>query len=70
MQPDKPSPPGYPPSDPADVKRKLFFGVSLVLAMGSMYAGILGAGRVIQYGLAVAALIAVVVAVARGGTKK
>ena len=59
-----------PQTEPGDVRRKLFFGLALVLAMGSMYAGILGAGRVVQYGLAILALIVVVVAMASGVTAR
>jgi hypothetical protein len=52
------------------VKRKLFFGAALLLAMGSMYAGLLGAGRVIQYGLAILALVIVAVAMGSGAAAR
>jgi len=64
------SPERPPPSEPGEIKRKLFFGAALVLAMGSMYAGILGAGRVVQYGLALLAVVVVIVAVGTGAAGK
>ena len=44
------------------VKRHLFFGLALLLAFGSMYAGVLGQGRVVQYSLAIAAAVVALVA--------
>ncbi len=64
----RPEHPTLPPSEPSEIKRKLFFGMALVLAMASMYAGLLGWGRPIQYSLAVLALIVVGIAVATGAT--
>ena len=56
-----------PPPRPADdgdsdqpVKRKMLIGVALMLAMGSIYAGLLDAGRLAQVTLATGATIAVV----------
>ncbi|MFI5076909.1 MAG: hypothetical protein ACHQRO_06180, partial [Vicinamibacteria bacterium] len=39
----------YTPSEPAEIRRKLLFGVAQLLAMASVYAGLLGWGRVLQY---------------------
>ncbi len=47
--------PGAP--GPVGIRRQLFFGLALLLAFGSMYAGVLGQGPVVQYGLAIAAAI-------------
>ena len=47
---------------PSGIKRQLFFGLAMALAFGSMYAGVLGQGRVMQYALAIAAAIVAVVA--------
>ena len=56
-----------PPPRPADdgdsdqpVKRKMLMGVALMLAMASIYAGLLEAGRLAQVTLATGATIAVV----------
>jgi hypothetical protein len=70
MPDELPNAPVPPPSEPGDVKRKLFFGAALLLAMGSMYAGLLGAGRVIQYGLAILALVIVAVAMGSGAAAR
>jgi hypothetical protein len=68
---EQPSPPvEHPTSEPGDVRRKLFFGAALLLAMASMYAGLLGAGRVVQYGLALVALVVVAVAMGSGVAAK
>jgi hypothetical protein len=58
----------YTPSEPAEIRRKLLFGVALVLAMASVYAGLLGWGRVLQYGLAGLAVLTVLVALISGAT--
>ncbi len=58
----------YTPSEPAEIRRKLFFGVALLLAMASVYSGLLGWGRVLQYGLASLAVLTVVVAMISGAT--
>jgi hypothetical protein len=42
------------------VKRKMLIGVALLLAMASIYAGVLDAGRLAQVTLATGATIAVV----------
>ncbi len=68
---EQPSPPvEHPTAEPGDVRRKLFFGAALLLAMASMYAGLLGAGRVVQYGLALLALVVVAVAMGSGVAAK
>jgi hypothetical protein len=56
----------YTPSEPAEIKRKLLFGVALVLSIASVLAGLLGWGRLLQYGLAGLALLTVFVALATG----
>jgi hypothetical protein len=58
----------HTPSEPAEIRRKLFFGVALLLAMASVYAGLLGWGRVLQYGLAGVAVLTVLVAMVSGAT--
>jgi len=58
----------YTPSEPAEIRRKLLFGAALVLAMVSVYAGLLGWGRVIQYGVAGLAVLTVMVALVSGAT--
>jgi hypothetical protein len=54
------------PSEPAEIRRKLFFGVALLLALGSVYSGLLGWGRLLQYGLAGLAVLTVLVALVTG----
>jgi hypothetical protein len=54
------------PSEPAEIRRKLLFGVALVLAMASVYAGLLGWGRLLQYGLAGVAVLTVFAALVSG----
>jgi hypothetical protein len=44
------------------MKRRLLFGLALVLAMVSVYAGLFGFGRPIQWTLVAAAIIAAVLA--------
>jgi hypothetical protein len=56
----------WTPSEPAEIHRKLLFGVALVLALASVYAGLLQWGRLVQYGLATLALVVVVVALVSG----
>ena len=58
----------HTPSEPAEIKRKLLFGVALLLAMASVYAGLFGWGRVLQYGLAGLAVLTVLIAVVSGAT--
>ncbi len=58
----------FTPSEPAEIRRKLFFGAALLLAMGSVYAGLLGWGRVLQYGLAGLAVLVVLIALISGAT--
>jgi hypothetical protein len=54
------------PSEPAEIRRKLFFGAALLFALGSVYAGLLGWGRLLQYGLAGLAVFTVVAAIVSG----
>jgi hypothetical protein len=54
------------PSEPAEIRRKLFFGAALLLALGSVYAGLLGWGRPLQYGLAGLAVCTVLAAIVSG----
>jgi hypothetical protein len=58
----------FTPSEPAEIRRKLLFGAALVLAMASVYAGLLGWGRTLQYGLAGLAVLVVLVALISGAT--
>jgi hypothetical protein len=58
----------HTPSEPAEIRRKLFFGAALLLAMASVYAGLLGWGRLVQYGLAALAVVTVLVALVSGAT--
>ena len=58
----------YTPSEPAEIRRKLLFGVTLLLALASVYAGLLGWGPVVQYGLAGLAVLTVLVALISGAT--
>ena len=63
--PDLPARSPAPESDSpgaAGVKRQLFFGLAMLLAFGSMFAGVLNWGKVLQYGLAIAAAIVALVA--------
>lgn len=66
--PPIPDPSGAPPREPADLTRHLLFGLALLLAFGSMYAGVLQWGPAVQYGLAIAALVAVILAFSRRGS--
>jgi hypothetical protein len=56
------STPGPETPGPVGIGRHLLFGVALLLAFGSMYAGVLGQGRVVQYALAIAGAVAALVA--------
>lgn len=47
---------------PVGIRRHLLFGLALLLAFASMYAGVLGQGRVVQYALAIAAALVALVA--------
>jgi hypothetical protein len=58
----------FTPSEPAEIRRKLLFGASLVLALASVYSGLLGWGRVLQYGLAGLAVLVVLIALVSGAT--
>jgi hypothetical protein len=58
----------FTPSEPAEIRRKLLFGAALVLALASVYAGLLGWGRVLQYGLAGLAVLVVLIALISGAT--
>jgi hypothetical protein len=56
----------YTPSEPSEIRRKLLFGVTLLLAIASVYAGLLGWGPVLQYGLAGLAVLTVLIALITG----
>jgi len=56
------------PSEPAEIRRKLLFGVALVLALVSVYAGLLEWGRVLQFGFAGLAVATVLLALISGAT--
>jgi hypothetical protein len=58
----------FTPSEPAEIRRKLLFGVALLLALASVYAGLLGWGRLLQYGLAGLAVLTVLIALISGAT--
>jgi hypothetical protein len=58
----------FTPSEPAEIRRKLLFGVTLLLALASVYAGLLGWGRVPQYGLAGLAVLTALIALISGAT--
>jgi len=60
----------HQPPEPGDMKRHLFFGLALLLAFASMYAGVLQWGRVVQYALAVGALIVVLLAMTTGMARR
>jgi hypothetical protein len=64
------SPETIPPAEPAEIRRKLLFGAALVLAMVSMYAGVFNWGRGLQYGLALAAMAIVLLALVTGSAAK
>lgn len=58
----------FTPSEPAEIRRKLLFGAALVLAMVSVYAGLLQWGRVVQFGFAGLALATILVALVSGAS--
>ena len=58
----------FTPSEPAEIRRKLLFGAALMLSLASVYAGLLGWGRVLQYGLAGLAVLVVLIALISGAT--
>lgn len=58
----------YTPSEPAEIRRKLLFGVTLVLALASVFAGLFRWGRVLQFGLAGLAVLTVLMALISGAT--
>lgn len=58
----------YTPSEPAEIRRKLLFGVTLLLALASVYAGLLGWGPLVQYGLAGLAVVTMLIALVSGAT--
>jgi hypothetical protein len=76
--PEAPPPPVDPPvsdrhrsrepSSPEEIRRKLFFGAALVLALASVYSGLFG-WRVMQYLLAGLAVVTVLVALVSGATR-
>ena len=54
------------PAEPGEIHRKLLFGGALVCALVSVYAGLLGWGKVLQYGFAGLAVITVFAALLSG----
>jgi hypothetical protein len=58
----------WTPSEPAEIRRKLLFGAALILALISVYAGLLGWGSVLQYGFASLAAATVLIALITGAT--
>jgi hypothetical protein len=58
----------YTPSEPAEIRRKLLFGVALVLSLVSVYAGLLEWGRAVQFGFALLAVATVLIALISGAT--
>jgi hypothetical protein len=58
----------FTPSEPAEIRRKMLFGVALVLAIVSVYAGLLQWGPVLQYGFGSLAAATVLVALITGAT--
>ena len=54
------------PAEPGEIHRKLFFGGALVCALVSVYAGLLGWGKLVQYGFAGLAVITVFAALRSG----
>lgn len=54
------------PSEPGEIHRKLLFGAALVCALISVYAGLLGWGRFLQYGFAGLAVLVVFAALVSG----
>jgi hypothetical protein len=59
---DAPDTPEDPAVVAARVRRRLFMGAALFLALASIYAGLLGFPRATQVGLAVVAVVCVIVA--------
>ena len=58
----------WTPSEPAEIRRKMLFGVALILALISVYAGLLEWGPVLQYGFASLAAATVLIALITGAT--
>jgi XTP/dITP diphosphohydrolase len=56
------------PSDPAEIRRKLLFGAALVLSLLSVYAGLLGWGKPLQYGFTALAVASALAALVSGAT--
>ena len=54
------------PSPPEEIRRKLLFGVALVLALASVYVGLLLQSRALQYTLAGLAVLVVFIALLTG----
>lgn len=54
------------PSPPEEIRRKLLFGVALVLAMASVYVGLLIRVPALQYALAGLAVLVVLIALVTG----
>ena len=47
---------------PVGIRRHLLFGAALLLAFGSMYAGVLGLGTAVQYVLAITGAVVAIIA--------
>jgi hypothetical protein len=58
----------HTPAEPAEIRRKLLFGVALVLSLVSVYAGLLEWGRVLQFAFAGLAVATVLIALISGAT--
>jgi hypothetical protein len=60
--PDAPDTPEDPAVVAARIRRRLFMGAALFLALASIYAGLLGAPQAIEVGLAAGAVVCVIAA--------
>jgi hypothetical protein len=54
------------PASPAEMRRKLLFGVALICSLASVYTGLFQVGRPIQLTLAAMAVLVVLVALISG----
>jgi hypothetical protein len=66
--PPEPLPPHrqHTPASPAEMRRKLLFGLTLLLALASVYAGLFQM-KALQYTLAGLSVLAIIVALLSGG---
>jgi hypothetical protein len=58
----------HTPSPPEEIRRKMLFGVALILSLASVYAGLLQLGRAVQWSLGGLALLAVLAGLVTGAT--